>query len=65
MSLLNTIEANANFPLILKILGITFFGLSFIASWAHVPLFYKLGMIAGILAYIVGDKFVKVYSKTP
>lgn len=64
-SLLQQIETNSNLPLMLKILGITFFAVSFIASWSHIPFFYRLGMIVGILAFIVGLKFVKVYSPTP
>jgi len=62
MSLLQTIETNSNLPLVLKILGVVIFALSFIASWSHIPLFYKLCMVAGILMFFVGPRFVKIYT---
>jgi multisubunit Na+/H+ antiporter MnhF subunit len=65
MSLLDTIETNSNLPLILKIVGIAMFGIAFVGAWSHIPFFYRFLMIIGLLAFIVGLKFVKVYSPTP
>jgi hypothetical protein len=62
MSLLQTIETNSNFPLVLKIVGIVLFAVAFLASWSHIPLFYRLMMIVGLLMFFVGLRFVKIYT---
>jgi hypothetical protein len=51
--------------LVLKIGGIVLFGLSFLASWSHIPLLYRVLMIFGILIFFVGLRYVKIYTPIP
>lgn len=64
MSWIQSIETNSNFPLVLKIIGVVIFALAFLASWSHIPNFYKFLMIIGILMFFVGLRFVKIYTPT-
>ena len=62
MSWIQSVETNSNFPLVLKIVGIVIFAMAFLASWSHIPGFYKLLMIAGLLMFFVGLRFLKIYT---
>jgi len=61
-SVFQQIETNSNFPLVLKILGVVVFAIAFLASWSHIPLFYRVLMSVGILMFFVGLRFVKIYT---
>ena len=59
---IQNVESNSNFPLVLKILGITIFALAFLASWSHIPWYFKVLMIVGILMFFVGLRYVRIYT---
>lgn len=53
-----------NLPTVLKLLGLVLFGLGIFKSWETASLVTKSLLISGPVAWYVGDKFYKVYSKT-
>lgn len=53
-----------NLPTVLKLLGIVMLGLGIFKGWAAGGILTKFLLIAGPIAWYVGDKFYKVYSKT-
>lgn len=53
-----------NLPTVLKLLGIVLLGLGIFKSWETASLVTKFLLISGPVAWYVGDKFYKVYSKT-
>jgi len=59
-SWVHTIETSTNFPMVLKILGIVMFGGSFFMAWSHIPLFWRVVMLAGVLVFFVGLRYKKV-----
>jgi len=54
---IHTIETSANFPLILKILGVLLFGGSFLAAWGHIPVLLRVSMILGVVVFFIGLRY--------
>lgn len=53
-----------NLPTVLKLLGLVLLGLGIFKAWETAGGITKILLITGPIAWYVGDKFYKVYSKT-
>jgi hypothetical protein len=65
MSFLDTLQSYVNLPFVLKMLGIILVVVGFINGWHEIRLVVKLLLVFGGIAFFVGLRFQKIYSKTP
>jgi Ni,Fe-hydrogenase I cytochrome b subunit len=61
MSFLDKVENAVYLNYVLKILGIVLFGLGLFEAWHQVGFGTRFLVVAGPIAWYVGDKFNKVY----